>query len=231
MTDVSMTIGGERAAAPSTFGVVNPATGEIHAEAPDCGKEQLDQAFDAAAKAFVDWRRDEAGTAAIPKAAASSPMAAGERVGPMLTAEQGKPIAARTMESNASGLAALLRRAGDAPRGDPGRRRRLAEVVRRPMGVVAPSRHGTSDRPRGLEVGPALLAGNTMVLKPSPFTPRSTLLMGEILNEVLPPGVLNVVSGGDELGRWMTAHPMPRKVGSPARWRPASASRRRPRPT
>ena len=59
MTDVSMTIGGERVDAPSTFGVVNPATGEVHAEAPDCSQEQLDEAFDAAAKAFVDWRRDE----------------------------------------------------------------------------------------------------------------------------------------------------------------------------
>ena len=64
----------------------------------------------------------------------------------------------------------------------------------------------------GWKIGPALLAGNTIVLKPSPYTPRSTLLLGEILSEVLPPGVLNVVSGGDELGRMMTEHPVPRKI-------------------
>ena len=58
MTDVSMTIGGERRAAPSTFGVVNPATGEVHAEAPDCSREQLDEAFEAASKAYLDWRTD-----------------------------------------------------------------------------------------------------------------------------------------------------------------------------
>jgi acyl-CoA reductase-like NAD-dependent aldehyde dehydrogenase len=57
-----------------------------------------------------------------------------------------------------------------------------------------------------------LLAGNTLVLKPSPFTPLATLKMGELLNQVLPPGVLNVISGGDELGKWMTSHPVPRKV-------------------
>ncbi|HEX9548821.1 MAG TPA: aldehyde dehydrogenase family protein, partial [Acidimicrobiales bacterium] len=62
------------------------------------------------------------------------------------------------------------------------------------------------------KIAPALLAGNTMVLKPSPFTPLTTLKMGELLASVLPPGVLNVVSGGDELGSWMTAHPVPRKI-------------------
>jgi acyl-CoA reductase-like NAD-dependent aldehyde dehydrogenase len=57
VTDVSTTIAGERVDAPATFGVVNPATGEVHAEAPDGSREQLNQAFDAAAKAFVDGRR------------------------------------------------------------------------------------------------------------------------------------------------------------------------------
>ena len=59
MSDVSMIIGGERRAASATFGVVNPATGEVHAEAPDCTREQLDEAFAAAAKAFDGWRKDE----------------------------------------------------------------------------------------------------------------------------------------------------------------------------
>jgi len=62
------------------------------------------------------------------------------------------------------------------------------------------------------KIAPALLAGNTMVLKPSPFTPLSTLKVGELLRDVFPPGVLNIVSGGDELGAWMTTHPVPRKI-------------------
>jgi acyl-CoA reductase-like NAD-dependent aldehyde dehydrogenase len=62
------------------------------------------------------------------------------------------------------------------------------------------------------KIAPALLAGNTLVLKPSPFTPLTTLKVAEILRDVMPPGILNVVSGGDELGAWMTGHPVPRKV-------------------
>jgi hypothetical protein len=63
-----------------------------------------------------------------------------------------------------------------------------------------------------VEDRPGTLAGNTVVLKPSPFTPLTTLKLGELLAGVFPPGVVNVVSGGDELGRWMTSHPVPRKI-------------------
>jgi acyl-CoA reductase-like NAD-dependent aldehyde dehydrogenase len=62
------------------------------------------------------------------------------------------------------------------------------------------------------KIAPALVAGNTLVLKPSPFTPLSTLKVVELLRDVVPPGVINVVSGGDELGAWMTSHPVPRKI-------------------
>ena len=66
-----------------------------------------------------------------------------------------------------------------------------------------------------------------MVLKPSPFTPLTTLALGEIWREVVPPGVLNVVSGPDPLGAWMTAHPVPRKIsftGSTATGRKVAAA-------
>ena len=57
------------------------------------------------------------------------------------------------------------------------------------------------------KIAPALLTGNTLVIKPSPFTPLCTLKMGELFKDIFPPGVFNVLSGGDELGPWMTAHP------------------------
>jgi acyl-CoA reductase-like NAD-dependent aldehyde dehydrogenase len=77
------------------------------------------------------------------------------------------------------------------------------------------------------KIAPALLAGNTIVLKPSPFTPLSTLKLGEILKDVVPPGVMNVVSGGDALGAWISSHPVVRKVsftGSVATGKKVAAS-------
>ena len=62
------------------------------------------------------------------------------------------------------------------------------------------------------KLGPALLAGNTVVLKPAPTTPLTTLRIGELLRGVLPDGVLNVISGSDRLGPWLTAHPGVDKV-------------------
>jgi acyl-CoA reductase-like NAD-dependent aldehyde dehydrogenase len=214
MTDVSMLIGGERRVAPSTFGVVNPATGAVHAEAPDCSREQLDEAFDAAAKAFVDWRRDLDARRAALSAAAAALRAAGDRIAPVLTAEQGKPLKSAYMESGASShwlkYFAELEIPREVIQDDA---RAFAEVVRRPVGVVAAITPWNFPIMLAVwKIAPALLAGNTMVLKPSPFTPLSTLVMAEVLGEVLPPGVLNVVSGGDELGKWMTAHPVPRKI-------------------
>jgi acyl-CoA reductase-like NAD-dependent aldehyde dehydrogenase len=214
MTDVSMIIDGERRAAPSSFGVINPATGDVHAEAPDCTKEQLDEAFDAAAKAFIDWRQDEDARRNALREASGLLFGAGERIGPVLTAEQGKPLAAAAVEAMAAGFWFKYFADLETPREviqDDGAA--YAEVVRRPMGVVAAITPWNFPIVlASWKIAPALLAGNTMVLKPSPFTPRSTLVMAEILNEVLPPGVLNVVSGGDELGKWMTAHPTPRKI-------------------
>jgi acyl-CoA reductase-like NAD-dependent aldehyde dehydrogenase len=62
------------------------------------------------------------------------------------------------------------------------------------------------------KIGHALYTGNTVVLKPSPYTPLSTLLLGEVARETLPAGVLNVLAGGNELGRWMTEHPRIAKI-------------------
>jgi acyl-CoA reductase-like NAD-dependent aldehyde dehydrogenase len=209
-----MTIGGELVAAPDTFGVINPATGEVHAQAPDCTKEQLDQAFDAASTALPDWRSDETARRDALRKAADALAAASGELGPVLTAEQGKPIGAATMEAYAMSFWLSYFAGLEMPReviqDDDNV---YAEVVRRPMGVVAAITPWNFPLVlASWKIAPALLAGNTMVLKPSPYTPRSTLLMGEILKDVFPPGVLNVVSGGDELGRWMTSHPVPRKI-------------------
>ena len=67
----------------------------------------------------------------------------------------------------------------------------------------------TKGMPAVWKIGPALAAGNTIVLKPSDTTPASTALLGEIAQEALPPGVLNVVCGDRDTGRALVEHPVP----------------------
>lgn len=214
MGDFTMTISGSAAPTEKTFKVVNPATGSVYAEAPDCTKEQLDAAFESASKAYRDWRLDEKlRRAALHKIGDALFGAAGD-FGPVLTAEQGKPLSDAGTEVFGAGIwfkyyadlelkPEVIQDDGNA----------YAEVVRRPLGVVAAITPW--NYPLILaswKIAPALLAGNTMVLKPSPFTPLTTLKLGELLRDILPPGVLNVVTGADSLGKWMTAHPVPRKI-------------------
>ena len=81
------------------------------------------------------------------------------------------------------------------------------ELRYRPLGVVGIITPWNA--PISLALGPlvsALYTGNTVVLKPSPYTPLTTLKLGELMNEVFPAGVVNVLAGGDELGQWMTEH-------------------------
>lgn len=212
--DFRMSIGGELQDAKRSFGVINPATGEVWEQAPDCSRPQLEQAMKAAADAFRSWREDEAKRREALRQAAQVVFSSVDILAPILVREQGKPLAQAKGECIGTGV--WLRYFADleVPRevlqdDDKG----YAEVVRRPCGVVAAITPWNFPLILAAwKIGPALRAGNTMVLKPSPFTPLATLKLGELLQQVFPPGVLNVVSGGDELGKWMTAHPIPRKI-------------------
>ncbi len=214
MSDFTMTIAGDAAPTVSTFGVINPATGEVFAEAPECTREQLDSAFDAAAKAQRDWKLDEAHRRdCLVKMGEVLQGAVGE-LAATLTAEQGKPLVDAQFETIGAAIWCQYYAGLDLPRqvlqdDDT----TFVEVVGRPIGVVAGIAPWNFPLVLAVwKIAPALLAGNTLVLKPSPYTPLTTLKMAELLREVLPPGVFNVVSGGDELGAWMTSHPVPRKV-------------------
>jgi acyl-CoA reductase-like NAD-dependent aldehyde dehydrogenase len=214
MSDFTMTIDAAAAPTAATFDVVNPATNEVYATAPDCSREQLDAAMESAAKAFRDWRADESARRDALRAAAGLLMSSSQTVAPILTAEQGKPISDANIELIAAGMWLQYYADLELPReviqDDDAA---FVEVLRKPLGVVAAiTPWNFPVTLAAWKIAPALLAGNTMVLKPSPFTPLATLKMGELLRDVLPPGVLNVVSGGDELGAWMTSHPVPRKV-------------------
>jgi acyl-CoA reductase-like NAD-dependent aldehyde dehydrogenase len=214
MAEISMTIDGAAVPSSDTFGVINPATGAVHAQAPDCSKEQLDAAFESANKAYRDWKVDEGLRRELLHKAGDAMFAAAGELGPILMAEQGKPLNEAATEAFGAGIwfkyYADLQIPREVIQDDDNA---FAEVIRRPLGVVAAITPWNFPLVlASWKIAPALLAGNTMVLKPSPYTPLATLKMGEILAGVLPPGVLNVVSGGDELGQWMTSHPVPRKI-------------------
>jgi acyl-CoA reductase-like NAD-dependent aldehyde dehydrogenase len=214
MSDFTLVIGGDARAAGSSFDVINPATGEPWAQAPDCSREQLDEAMEAAQKAYIGWRTDEAARRDALRAMANIMFTAGGELAPILTKEQGKPLAQANVECLGAGIwfnyFADLEVPKEVIQDDDNV---YAEVVRKPMGVVAAITPWNFPLVlASWKIAPALLAGNTIVLKPSPFTPLATLKMVELLQQALPPGVLNCVSGGDELGKWMTAHPVPRKV-------------------
>ncbi|MBE1535962.1 aldehyde dehydrogenase family protein [Actinomadura algeriensis] len=212
--EFSMTIDGKAVDAPATFGVIDPATGEVAEQAPDASRAQLDAAMDSAKAASATWRRDESVRREALLAAAQLMFAKSEEIGRVITLEQGKPLADATMEVAAAGVwlkyFAELEMPREVIQDDDNAR---VEVLRRPMGVVAAITPWNFPLLLATwKIAPALLAGNTMVLKPSPFTPLSSLKLGAALRDVLPPGVLNVVTGGDELGAWMTSHDVPRKV-------------------
>ena len=197
-----------------TFDVINPATGAVFATAPSATPEQVDRAFDAAHHAFGTWRRDEDRRRAALLAAADALEAAGQDIAATLTAEQGKPL--KDAGGEIYGAALWLRYFASleiAPEVVQDDEHGFAEVHHRPLGVVAAITPWNFPLALAMwKIAPALRAGNTIVVKPSPYTPLATLAAGEILCDVLPPGVLSVVTGPDPLGTSVTRHPLARKI-------------------
>ncbi|MCX4781351.1 gamma-aminobutyraldehyde dehydrogenase [Streptomyces sp. NBC_01264] len=211
-------IGGEfkDAADGRTTEVVNPATGEAYATAPLSGQADVDAAMAAAAAAFPAWR--DATPSDRQKALLKIADAFEARADELVATESentGKPLGLTASEELPpmvdqirffAGAARLLegRSAGEYMEG-------MTSIVRRePVGVcaqVAPWNY-----PMMMAVwkfAPALAAGNTVVLKPSDTTPASTILMAEIIGEILPKGVFNVVCGDRDTGRAMVEHRTP----------------------
>ena len=209
-TDFSLTVDGELLrSASSTLDVINPATGKVFARCPAAGPAELDRAVAAARKALPKWSalsyEERAGYIKRMSAALKTHQ---NSLAELLTREQGKPIGQSRDEigraaTQSEGMAAIRipveKLAEDAEK--------RIELRYRPLGVVGIITPWNA--PINLAAGPltaALYTGNTVVLKPSPYTPLATLKMGEVLREVFPPGVINVLAGGDSLGAGMTEH-------------------------
>ena len=215
MSDYHLLIGGALVPGETTMPVINPATEEVLTDCPRASKDQLDAAVAAAKAAFPAWaatpiteRRRLIGKMADIIETHANDLAR------ILTSEQGKPLADATGE--VLGMAGFFRylasldlpmrvleRSGD----------RQVEAYRRPLGVVgAIIPWNFPLLILGFKLPPALLAGNTLVVKPAPTTPLSTLRFAELVKDVLPAGVLNVIADANDLGDPMTKHPDIRKI-------------------
>jgi len=204
------TIDGKAETSDRFFDVINPATAEPFAKAPDASREQLDRAVASARRAYPAWRAKSFAERreAIVKFAHGL-AARVDEIGAVLTKEQGKPLGQAKWEIGTSvhELEAMcnMEVKPELIRNDG---KHKVELVYHPLGVVGAITPWNFPIILAChKIAHGLYAGNTMVLKPSPYTPLATLLMGEIARDTLPPGVLNTVSGGNELGHWMTEHP------------------------
>jgi len=209
-TPFTMLIDGEAVTTERLLDIVNPATGRVFAQAPAASPADLQHAVDAARRAFPGWRATPMAARQAAVIQAGQLLAEhADTLAALLTAENGRPLAFAKEEilGAAYWMAELAKIeipvtiTEDTPT-------RRVEVHREPLGVVC-----------GLvpwnfpillaawKIAHALLTGNTIVLKPSPFTPLTTLRLGALLRAAFPNGVLNIISGDHDLGPLMSAHP------------------------
>ncbi|MHC4046843.1 aldehyde dehydrogenase family protein [Bradyrhizobium vignae] len=215
MSEFRLLIDGKMVPGDLSMNVVNPATEGIVASCPRASHRQLDSAVGAAKVAFPLWsstpieRRRE-----VLMRIADVIDQNAEMLARILTQEQGKPFPDSMQEIR--GAAGLFRRI--APMELPMKlleesESRRVEAHRRPLGVVAAI--VPWNFPIALlafKMPPALLAGNTIVVKPAATTPLSTLKLGELICDVVPAGVINVIADANDLGGALSAHPDVRKV-------------------
>jgi acyl-CoA reductase-like NAD-dependent aldehyde dehydrogenase len=211
----SMLVDGRAEAGSGTFDVINPALGEPFAQCPKADLDTLNRAVAAAKAAFGPWSQRPASERAdlVAKLADAMEARAGEFAA-LLTAEQGKPLDQAMYEVMGAVFTlrafAAMKLEAKTLRDEGGNK--IIEH-RTPLGVVA------AITPWNFPVillmnklGPALVTGNTMVAKPAPTTPLTSLLFGELCAEILPPGVVNIICDENDLGSALTAHPDVAKV-------------------
>jgi acyl-CoA reductase-like NAD-dependent aldehyde dehydrogenase len=201
----------EGAAMTAQLAVEDPATGEVIARVPLTDPSGLAAKVDAAAAAFPGWARlSVAERADLLRACGARIEQHHAELSALLTREQGKPL--RQAEGEVALAAEWFARTAELSLA-PESLGTGVVLERLPHGVIAAI--APANFPIILSVtkiAPALLAGNTVLLKPSPLTPLSSLRMGELLAEVLPPDVFAVVTGGGEVGTALAGHPDVRMV-------------------
>jgi acyl-CoA reductase-like NAD-dependent aldehyde dehydrogenase len=207
-----LTIDGRQLKTVDSFAVYNPATEEVIGYAPKATDTQLNEAVVAAEKAFESWsliadeERQRLCHLVAEKIAAHT-----EELTHLLTSEQGKPLNGLGSRFEVGGAVAWAHYTADLPlnakvlQDD---EEAVLELHRRPIGVVGSITPWNFPLIIAIwHIMPAIRAGNTVVNKPSPMTPLTTLRMVELINEVLPAGVVNCIAGEDTLGAGISSHP------------------------
>ncbi len=208
--DFSLSIDGELVSGGALMEVIDPATEDVFAVCPAAGREHLERAVTAARRASGDWSaRSYEQRAELIRRYSVVLRERQDELGALLTREQGKPIDQSVAEfdrgtAQADGMAGIEIAVEVLIEDD----KRRIELHYRPLGVVGIITPWNA--PAALALGAlsaALYTGNTVILKPSPYTPLTTLKMGELAQSIFPPGVVNVLAAGNDLGQWMTEHP------------------------
>jgi acyl-CoA reductase-like NAD-dependent aldehyde dehydrogenase len=229
-TDFALLVDGRLVDSSDSLDVINPAYGKVFARCPAADRALLDQAVGAARRAFESFGRTSyEQRAELVRQLAQALRAHQSELAELLTREQGKPLSQSVAEidrgaAQSEGMVGIeipVETLVDNAQSH-------IDLHYRPLGVVGIITPWNA--PVNLALGPlvsALYTGNTVVLKPSPYTPLTTLKLGELLKDIFPAGVVNVVAGGDELGQWMTEHPHIDKIsftGSVATGKKVAAS-------
>ncbi len=215
MSEFKLLIGGKLVPGAATLNVINPATEDVFATAPRADHAQLDQAVAAAKAAFPAWSATPIRQRGALLAKLADELEARQNdFARLLTEEQGKPLPHAMGEM--IGTIAMMRYFAtlDMPlkvlKDDA-----TQKVVQHhtSLGVVAAITPW--NYPMILliiKLAPALITGNTVVAKPAPTTPLTTLKFGEICARVLPAGVVNIIVDQNDLGSALTGHPDVAKV-------------------
>ena len=215
MNEYSLLIGGKLVTTGETVNVINPATEEVFTVVPKAGQKELNDAVEAAQAAFKSFRSTTiAQRQTILNKITEKIVANKDKIAPVLTMEQGKPLEMANMEIDYAIMFCRHFASMDIPVEvliDTDEQR--VELHRKPLGVVAgilpwnfPFLLAIS------KMAPALLAGNAVIIKPAPTTPVTTLMLGEIIKDIVPPGLVNILADNDDLGPHITAHPGIQKI-------------------
>ena len=210
MTDYKNLIDGEMVDNGEWLEVLNPANEQVVGRVPASGKDELDRAVAAARRAFKTWKEtSHEERQQVVQGIAAAIKENADELFRLLTTEQGKPHAQAQQEIyGAAGLAAAQSTLtlDDVVNQDDDTR--LSRTRRVPVGVVGGIVPWNFPIMMAIQkIVPALVAGCTIVLKPSPFTPLTTLRIAELIKDVVPAGTVNIITGEDTLGPLITGHP------------------------